>query len=58
MTISSSFLESNSNNSFDKFPLTTLFEDNEGTNQTNRANTQYSVHPLPPLSLQVNNLDI
>ena len=61
MTTSPSFLESNSDDSFDVLALTTLFEDNEGSNQdnnTNQANPRYSVHPIPPLNLQVNNLDI
>ena len=61
MTTSPFFLESNSDNSFDVFALTTLFEDNEGSNQdnnTNQADSRYSVHPIPPLNLQVNNLNI
>ena len=33
-----SFLESYSNNSFDVFVLTTLFEDNKGSNQDNNTN--------------------
>ena len=58
VTTSTSFLESNSDNSFDVFVLTTIFEDNEGSNQdnnTNQANSQYSVHPIPHLNLRVNN---
>ena len=61
VTTSPFFLESNSDNSFDVFALTTLFEDNEGSNQdnnTNQADSRYSVHPIPPLNLQVNNLNI
>ena len=61
MTTSTSFLESNSDNSFNVFVLTSIFEDNEGSNQdnnTNQANSQYSVHPIPRLNLRVNNLDI
>ena len=61
VTTSPSFLESNSDNSSDVFALTTLFEDNEGSNQdnnTNHANSRYSVHPIPPLNLHINNLDI
>ena len=61
VTTSPSFLECNSDDSFDAIALTTLFEDNEGSNQdnnTNQGNFQYSLHPIPPLNLQVNNLDI
>ena len=61
MTTSPSFLESNSEDSFDVFALTAYFEDNEGSNEdnnTNHANSRYPVHPIPPLNLQVNNLDI
>ena len=55
----SSFSESNSDNSFDVFALTTLFKDNEGSNQdNNKANSRYSVHPILLLNLQGNNLDI
>ena len=55
----SSFSESNSDNSFDVFALTTLFKDNEGSNQdSNKANSRYSVHPILLLNLQGNNLDI
>ena len=57
----SSFSESNSDNSFDVFALTTLFKDNEGSNQdnnTNKANSRYSVHSILLLNLQGNNLDI
>ena len=38
VTTSPSFLESYSNNSFDVFVLTTLFEDNKGSNQDNNTN--------------------
>ena len=58
VTTSPSFLESNSDDSLDVFALTTFFQDNEGSNQvnnTNQANSRYSVHPVPPLNLQVNN---
>ena len=44
MTTSPSFLESYSDNSFDVFVLTTLFEDNKGSNQdnnTNQGNSQF-----------------
>ena len=61
MTTSPSFLEYNSDDSFDVFVFTTLFEDNEGSNQDNninQGNSRYSVHPISPLNLQVNNLDI
>ena len=64
MTTSPSYLESNSDDSFDgfaQFDVASLFEDNEGSNQdsnTNQANSRYSVHPIPPLNLQLNNLDI
>ena len=61
MTTSPSFLESNLGDPFDVFALTTLFEYNKGSNQdnnANQANSRYSVHPIPPLNLQVNNLDI
>ena len=61
MTTSPSFLESNSDDYFDVFALTFLFENNEGSNQdnnTSQANFQYSVDPIPPLKLQVNNFDI
>ena len=61
MTTSPSFLESNSDDYFDIFALTFLFENNEGSNQdnnTSQANFQYSVDPIPPLKLQVNNFDI
>ena len=61
MTTSPSFLESNLDDPFDVFALTTLFEGNEGSNQdnnTNQVNSQYSVHPIPPLNLQVNNFNI
>ena len=58
VTTSPFFSESNSDNSFDVFASTTLFEDNKGSNQdnnTSQANSQCSVHPIPPLNLQVNN---
>ena len=61
MTTSPSFLESNWDDSLDVFALTTFFQDNEGSNQvnnTNQANSRYSVHPVPTLNLQVNNLGI
>ena len=61
VTTSPSFLGYNSDDSFDVFVFTTLFEDNEGSNQDNninQGNSRYSVHPIPPLNLQVNNLDI
>ena len=61
MTTSPPILESSSDNSFDVFGLATLFEDNEGSNQNNntsQANSRYSVDPIPPLKLHVNNLDI
>ena len=59
MTTSPAFSESNSDNSFDAFALTTLFKDNEGSNQdSNKANSRYSVHPILLLNLQGNNLDI
>ena len=38
VTTSPSFLESYSNHSFDVFVLTTLFEDNKGSNQDNNTN--------------------
>ena len=63
VTTSHSYLESNLDDSLDgfaHFDVTSLFEDNEGSNQdnnTNQANSRYSVHPIPPLNLQVNNLD-
>ena len=61
VTTSPFFLESNLDDSFDAFALTTLFEDNESSDQdnnTSQANSRYLVDPIPPLNLQVNNLDI
>ena len=42
MTTSLSFLESDSDDSFDVFALTTIFEDNEGSNQDNNTNHENS----------------
>ena len=61
MTTSPSFLESNSDDSFDVFAFATPFEGCEGSspdNNTRQANFRHSVDPIPPLKLQVNNLDI
>ena len=54
VTNSPSFLESNSDDSFDVFALGTLFEDNECSNQNNntsQANSRYSVDHIPSLKL-------
>ena len=61
VTTSPSFLDSNLGDSFDLFALKTLFKDNEGSNQDknpSQTNSPYSVDPIPPLKVQVNNLDI
>ena len=54
MTNSPSFLEFNSDDSFDVFALGTLFEDNECSNQENnnsQSNSPYSVDHIPSLKL-------